>query len=53
MEDDMLKILSIIASLFSLGIMAGTPVEVFVPVEHIFSPVGFDNNEQTLGSRFS
>lgn len=43
----MKKSISLLAALFSVTAMASTPVETHVPVDHIYSPKGFDSNDNT------
>lgn len=34
-------------ALMSGAVHASTPVETYVPIEHVYSPVGFDSNDRT------
>jgi hypothetical protein len=47
MEGTMKKSLSLLIALFSVSALASTPVEIHVPVDHIYSPKGFDSNDDT------
>ena len=47
MEGTMRKPLSILIALFSVTAIASTPVAIHVPVDHIYSPKGFDSNDDT------
>lgn len=39
--------LTLIFSLFISAVHAGTPVETIVPIDEVFSPVGFDSNDNS------
>lgn len=43
----MKKLLTAIALVGSFAAFAGTPVETVVPVDHIYSPKGFDSNDDS------
>ena len=42
-----MKTLALIIALFSLASYAGTPVETLVPIDGVFSPKGFDSNDNS------